>query len=90
MQSIFVYTILILLAFPIFYVLGAKPLNYVETQNILIAYFAVFASGPCLLIYAFIARRLMYEKIVSKIALTIGGLWMGFEIIIAIKNILLG
>ncbi len=90
MQSTFAYAVLILLAFPIFYMLGAKPLNYVETLNVWIVYCAVFAAGPCLLLYAFIARTKMQEKTVSSISLMVGGLWMGFEIILAIKDALFG
>lgn len=70
--------ILILLAFPIFYMLGARFFNYVATLNIWIIYFATFASGPCLLIYAFIIRTEAHEKTISLIALILGGLWTLF------------
>ena len=78
--------VLILFAFPIFYMVGAKIFNYVATVNIGIIYLAVFFSGPCLLGYGFITRRITHEKTVSSIALILGGLWLAFEVVIFIKG----
>ncbi|WP_425291096.1 hypothetical protein [Spirosoma linguale] len=78
--------ILILFAFPVFYMIGARFFNYVATVNIGIIYLAVFFSGPCLLGYGYVMRKIAYEKTVSLIALILGGLWTASEIVIFIKG----
>ena len=89
LRSFYRYAILILLAFPIFYVLWMRlspPLRL--SANIWIVYLAIFCSGPLLLIYAFMMRSLWHEKVLALIALLIGGPWVGFEIILIIRTIL--
>lgn len=78
--------ILILFAFPVFYMIGAKFFNYVATVNIGIIYLAVFFSGPCLLGYGFVMRRIAHGKTISLVALILGGLWTISEIVIFIKG----
>lgn len=86
-RLIYVYTaVLILLILPIAFMLGMRFFNPFRTFDIYLVYFAAFASGPCLLIYGFILRTEMHEKVISLIALIVGGLWLGSEIVIVIKG----
>ena len=78
------FVILALLAFPIFYLLGGR--FFPSFDNAWIIYFAIFCSGPLLLLYTFLLRLMINEKTFSSIALLIGGLWVGFELIVFIKN----
>jgi hypothetical protein len=54
--------------------------------NTWIVYFAIMFSGPLLLIYGIVMRFMLHEKTLSSIALLIGGLLVGVEIIFIIKT----
>ena len=83
------FTILSLLAFPIFYILWQRLLPPPHlSANIWIVYFAIICSGPLLLIYAFVMRLLWKQRRLSWVALLVGGPWVGFEVITIIKTLL--
>jgi hypothetical protein len=48
--------------------------------NIWLLYFALFLSGPLLLLYAFVMRFLAEEKVLSMLAFILGGAWIVIEL----------
>jgi hypothetical protein len=54
--------------------------------NIGVAYFAVFFSGPLLLLYAFATNKLTDKKTFASIGLVVGTLWTGFEFVLILKD----
>lgn len=87
-RSFFNSVLLLLLAFPILYILWMRLLPCSQPDGSIV-YFAIKFSGTLLLIYAFIIRSLLHEKVLSSIAFLIGGLWLGFEIIFIVRTFLI-
>lgn len=86
-RSSYASAILLLLILPILYSLWMR-LSPHSLPNAWIVYFAILFSGPLLLIYGIIMRFMFHEKTLSSIALLIGGLLVGVEIVFIIKTFL--
>ncbi len=89
-RSLYIYTatvVLILLILPIVFLFSMRFFNLFPAIDIWIVYFAVFCSGPLLLVYGFLARLSKGRELLSVIALSTGAVWIGFEVIILIRGI---
>ncbi len=86
-RSSYASAVLLLLIFPILYSLWMR-LSPHSLPNAWIVYFAIMFSGPLLLLYGVVMRFMLYEKKLSSIALLIGGLLIGAEVIFVIKTFL--
>lgn len=86
-RSSYASAILLLLILPILYSLWMR-LSPHSLPNAWIVYFAILFSGPLLLIYGIVMRFMLHEKTLSSIALLIGGLLVGVEIIFIVKTFL--
>lgn len=76
----------LVVAFPILYMLGKTLFRYSFELDLLLVYTAVWISGPLLLLYSFLARRLAHKKKRSSLSLVAGMLWVGFMIFLVIKR----
>lgn len=89
LSSFYRSAVLVLLIFPILYILWQRLLPPPRlSANVWFVYFAIIFSGPLLLIYAFIMRSLCNDKVIFWIALLVGGSWVGYEIVIILKTML--
>ena len=86
-RSSYTSAVLLLLIFPILYSLWMR-LSPHSPPNAWIVYFAILFSGPLLLLYGVVMRFMLHEKTLSSIALWIGGLLVGAEIIFVIQTFL--
>ncbi|MCX6216327.1 hypothetical protein [Spirosoma sp.] len=78
--------ILTLLILPILIMISEKFYKTPGGPNIGIVYFAVFFSGPLLLLYAFATNKLTDKKTFASVGFAMGILWTGFEFILMLKD----
>lgn len=82
--SVFSLTLLVLPILHLLWIMYYPPSRL--TANIVVLYFAMVLSGPLLILYAFLMRTWVGDKVFSTIAYIIGGVWLIAEAVFLIKT----